>query len=284
MIISCIELNHRSFLKESLLIRRTSSKLLSPMGSEYRQSLEELQQHLKDTVQALELSGRAFDEGFEGEAKRLAVAIRVLVYDTSYSKSLLGQLELKTISFYDTCAPRPNHAYITYSGLTATDITPQGATYVALLDNLPPDRPPYWASFDQWWNRVIFVDQRRNETSRKDLILAVANKDGGVHVDPVLDEKYANLSRRNTLGWRFSNAKGDVPLEGPEKAAIRQIAHEVLKSLNPAMPTMKPKLKGTLFVGPTVMIQGKHTTLPKVGRNDPCPCGSGKKYKRCHGA
>jgi preprotein translocase subunit SecA len=22
----------------------------------------------------------------------------------------------------------------------------------------------------------------------------------------------------------------------------------------------------------------------KVGRNDPCPCGSGKKYKRCHGA
>ncbi len=23
--------------------------------------------------------------------------------------------------------------------------------------------------------------------------------------------------------------------------------------------------------------------LPKVGRNDPCPCGSGQKYKRCHG-
>jgi preprotein translocase subunit SecA len=24
-------------------------------------------------------------------------------------------------------------------------------------------------------------------------------------------------------------------------------------------------------------------TVPKVGRNDPCPCGSGKKYKYCHG-
>jgi len=24
-------------------------------------------------------------------------------------------------------------------------------------------------------------------------------------------------------------------------------------------------------------------TMPKVGRNDPCPCGSGKKYKHCHG-
>lgn len=23
---------------------------------------------------------------------------------------------------------------------------------------------------------------------------------------------------------------------------------------------------------------------PKIGRNDPCTCGSGKKYKRCHGA
>ncbi len=25
------------------------------------------------------------------------------------------------------------------------------------------------------------------------------------------------------------------------------------------------------------------TTVPRVGRNDPCPCGSGKKYKLCHG-
>ncbi|MBR0094072.1 MAG: SEC-C domain-containing protein, partial [Synergistaceae bacterium] len=23
--------------------------------------------------------------------------------------------------------------------------------------------------------------------------------------------------------------------------------------------------------------------VQKVGRNDPCPCGSGKKYKYCHG-
>ena len=23
---------------------------------------------------------------------------------------------------------------------------------------------------------------------------------------------------------------------------------------------------------------------PKIGRNEPCPCGSGKKYKKCHGA
>ena len=29
----------------------------------------------------------------------------------------------------------------------------------------------------------------------------------------------------------------------------------------------------------TVRREGK-----KTGRNDPCPCGSGKKYKKCHGA
>jgi hypothetical protein len=25
-------------------------------------------------------------------------------------------------------------------------------------------------------------------------------------------------------------------------------------------------------------------SMPKIGRNDPCPCGSGRKYKKCHGA
>jgi preprotein translocase subunit SecA len=28
----------------------------------------------------------------------------------------------------------------------------------------------------------------------------------------------------------------------------------------------------------------QRVTGEKVGRNDPCPCGSGKKYKKCHGA
>ena len=29
--------------------------------------------------------------------------------------------------------------------------------------------------------------------------------------------------------------------------------------------------------------QQPRQALPKIGRNDPCPCGSGKKYKKCHG-
>ncbi len=35
--------------------------------------------------------------------------------------------------------------------------------------------------------------------------------------------------------------------------------------------------------GETKQRQPVKNTSPKVGRNDPCPCGSGKKYKNCHG-
>ena len=30
-------------------------------------------------------------------------------------------------------------------------------------------------------------------------------------------------------------------------------------------------------------VPGAQTAWGHVGRNDPCPCGSGKKYKQCHG-
>jgi preprotein translocase subunit SecA len=38
-----------------------------------------------------------------------------------------------------------------------------------------------------------------------------------------------------------------------------------------------PQAQGSAAVAPFVR------DMPKVGRNDPCPCGSGKKYKTCHG-
>jgi len=33
----------------------------------------------------------------------------------------------------------------------------------------------------------------------------------------------------------------------------------------------------------TAMASSLAAGMPKVGRNEPCPCGSGKKYKHCHG-
>ena len=51
----------------------------------------------------------------------------------------------------------------------------------------------------------------------------------------------------------------------------------------PVISRQQPKL--TLNRGEdSVTPQTIHRNDDKVGRNDPCPCGSGKKYKKCHGA
>ncbi|NCN04433.1 MAG: preprotein translocase subunit SecA [Spirochaetales bacterium] len=50
-----------------------------------------------------------------------------------------------------------------------------------------------------------------------------------------------------------------------------------------ALGATSPRMIGGRMPGQTVaapLIRQQ----PKVGRNDPCPCGSGKKYKHCHGA
>lgn len=36
--------------------------------------------------------------------------------------------------------------------------------------------------------------------------------------------------------------------------------------------------------GDTLKARPVSREAPKVGRNEPCPCGSGKKFKKCHGA
>ena len=42
-----------------------------------------------------------------------------------------------------------------------------------------------------------------------------------------------------------------------------------------------PPVQASSSLAPQTLIR---RTQPKVGRNDPCPCGSGKKYKKCCGA
>lgn len=39
-----------------------------------------------------------------------------------------------------------------------------------------------------------------------------------------------------------------------------------------------------LYADGTMNPKGKPVQVEKIGRNDPCPCGSGKKYKKCCGA
>ncbi|MBC7503382.1 preprotein translocase subunit SecA [Candidatus Gracilibacteria bacterium] len=46
---------------------------------------------------------------------------------------------------------------------------------------------------------------------------------------------------------------------------------------------MHPQHKSTVKQVRVDNSSAKNTGLPIIGRNDPCPCGSGKKYKQCHG-
>jgi preprotein translocase subunit SecA len=60
----------------------------------------------------------------------------------------------------------------------------------------------------------------------------------------------------------------DTPLQAPDSAPQRRSA---------AMATAGGGPAGAKEHQPFVR-EGR-----KVGRNEPCPCGSGKKYKQCHG-
>ena len=263
-----------------------------PMTIKQNQSQAELSEHLQDHLGFLQASADAYDAGLDGEAKRLAVSLRVLVHDTNSSKSLLGQLGQKNIPFLDSAFPLVKGNQNTHCGLVMTLISPsEGARYWPPLDDTPPGHGRT-VDFDTWWNSTIFIDTKGKELSRKALVLAVANQDGGAHVDPSLNQTYADLSRNNSLGWIFSNGKRRKPIEKPERAAIRQIAHEFLKSLIPGYTKTPVYPSGVTIIGGLVVLQGtdakaRTTNLlakKKVGRNEHCPCGSGKKYKRCCGA
>ena len=67
-----------------------------------------------------------------------------------------------------------------------------------------------------------------------------------------------------------------------EAAMIKTIAESVKQTLQPPGPTSRKIRIDLPVVQPSSFV--KNSAGKKVGRNDPCPCGSGKKYKKCHGA
>jgi hypothetical protein len=251
----------------------------------------DLQAHLDEQLGYLERSAALFDQGYEDEAKRLAVPLRVLLHDTTQSHSLLGQLGRRCGAFVDTALPTEAANVMTHGGLVFVAMEPPRTRYVAMLDDVPITNQ---VPFDQWWDAPVFIDRDRNSLTRKQLILIAANQDGGAHVDPALDDTYAKLSKENSLDLvAVENGKAR-PMDGPERAAIRQIAHETLKTLKPGYGK-KPAHAASMFVGGMSLRSGVHPPTPppsgsmptlgrKIGRNEPCPCGSGKKYKKCCGS
>ena len=208
--------------------------------SKYIQTGEELLDHLKEQIEFMKASAASYDSGFEGEAKRLAIAIRILVHDTSQSISLLAQLDKRHVLFYDSASVYDPRNMLPSNCLTMMKISKAGSEYVAPLDNLSPSRnKDKKVGFDRWWNRdLMYKDSAANTFTRKDLVLTVANKEGGAHIDPKLDQAYAKLSRFNSLGWKYIVNSKEKPLPSPVPSSIRQIALEVSKTLSDEFPDL----------------------------------------------
>ena len=101
-----------------------------------------------------------------------------------------------------------------------------------------------------------------------------------------------NVQKRSGASLPLSDDEEDEDEENgepPEPAASeqqRQAAQSTMEDFTRNIQRKKEReLKDLQMVGgdgssaPNQVVAGQ-----KVGRNDPCPCGSGKKYKKCHGA
>ncbi len=189
----------------------------------------DLQGYLKEHIDFIQASARSFDTGFEGEAKRMAVSARVLLHDTSQSHSLMGQLGLLDVPFYSTAGRWDPNNLLTHHGLLQIRVGGSGSSYHAPLD----DRPPHmlrWIPFNDWWSELVFDDRKGGTLTRKQLVLALANKEGGAHVDPKLSPAYEAITKKNTLGW--VSGKDNRPLLGNVALlGMRQMAHEILRTL-----------------------------------------------------
>ena len=92
-------------------------------------------------------------------------------------------------------------------------------------------------------------------------------------VEPVSEEEM--LERRRIMAERI---RQQLQLSAPAKTS---------GPATPAAPAGgQPPLRRPVVPGarPTAAAPSQAIDFSKIGRNDPCPCGSGKKFKKCHGA
>ena len=95
--------------------------------------------------------------------------------------------------------------------------------------------------------------------------------------------------------WRLRPAAKDEAgrYAAERQPAIRRTSPLSLNASGGATPafagsgeavTAGGNVQPTRTGGDNAVVKTFRRDMPKVGRNDPCPCGSGKKYKKCHGA
>jgi hypothetical protein len=269
---------------------------------------QDFKEHFEQQVGFLKTSAAAYDGRNEPEAKRLAVNLRVLLHDTGRSTSLLSHLAVKDkLPFRNTASePHPPEAIVVFDGglcniRSTLGEGGGGSRFVPVLDMDPERNSQPELCFEDWWTTPILHDQEGSSFSRFDLIDAVANKDGGAHVDATLGASYAALTRGNSMrltqekgttddGWEvvMGGVIGGAPDEGSEQitnsiafASIRQIAFELLTSVEAIT-----WVDGVATVPDPICqlpIAGRDFAVLEalVGRNDDCPCEGGRKMKKC---
>lgn len=196
----------------------------------------------------LENACNSYDSGLKPSGKHIALILRVLLHHHKQSQSLFQQLNLRTKRFLDTTEPFNTNLLTPYCPLCVVDVI--GSNYIPLCLTQFPS-PMRWIPFPEWWNNCVVKDNKGHSFSRRELILNIADTDGGAHDDPELDENYMKLSRENSLGWHHveGNSIDEImksqgsssSFTGPELPCVRQIAHEILV-------TLKTKAKDFLLI------------------------------------
>ncbi len=74
-----------------------------------------------------------------------------------------------------------------------------------------------------------------------------------------------------------------VQIREPEDVAVLEAQRQRQQTMHFEHPPVQGDGAGEDEEVAVAQQQPVVRTQPKVGRNDPCPCGSGKKYKQCHG-
>lgn len=209
---------------------------------------EQLLESFEEQIDFLERSNEAFDQGHLSEAKRLAVPLRVLFHHTAdnggTSHALINQLDLRDkLTWVDSAGmPNPKNLSTTW-GLVQLGINIQDGEpiFAAPLGERPPTRIrttvgnlPRGSRIytDGWWTNPVTTDSDGRFFCRKDFVLALANQEGGAHVDPQIKAAYHKIANSNSMGWTFKKGHADeIPLSNPVPFAVRQISHEVVESV-----------------------------------------------------
>jgi len=196
-----------------------------------------LYEQLKEQIQFLKVSAQLYDSGMKIEAKRLSTNIRNLVHDTDKSISLLMSLNKKNVLYYDTSTNYNPKNLLSHSGLARHKITAgsiKDSGWVPILDDGLASIKK--VSFNEWWDKAVIVDDKRRRFTRKSLVLNLCNTDGGSHIDPKLRQDYADLTRNNSMGFKIQINGVEYEEDGIHLTSVRQIAHELLKTLNDEFP------------------------------------------------